>query len=210
MDKKRAFLDVSFFLMTVWLLVSSNCATGMISLIIGALILIIMKTPFMMRNTNLIGVYALLIIFIALGLQFTIGALTTIIELFGRDATLTGRTELWEDVLNIGTNPIIGVGYGSFWLGERMATLWAKYSWQPTETHNGYLDIYLDLGLAGLILMVGIIISAFRNIRERLLSNQEYAGLHVTFLVVALLYNITEAAFRPGLLMYFRLYSSCG
>jgi O-antigen ligase len=63
--------------------------------------------------------------------------------------------------------------------------------------------MYLELGMVGLFLLIGIIISAFRNISKKLFSNPDDVSLHMAFLVMALLYNVTEAAFRPGLLMYF-------
>jgi len=121
----------------------------------------------------------------------------------GRDDTLTGRTDIWARVLSMAEHPIVGGGYSSFWLGERLLTLWNEYSWHPIEAHNGYLEIYLDLGIIGLTLLAGVIVSAYASIRAAITSQVEYAALRLSLLVASILYNVTESAFRPGLLMYF-------
>ena len=64
----------------------------------------------------------------------------------GEDTTLTGRTDLWEDLEKIEVNPIVGVGFESFWVGERIAPLWERYWWHPNQAHDGYYEMFLNLG----------------------------------------------------------------
>ncbi len=202
-DNKTIIANVVMLIMTLWLIINTNCMTGTITLILGIFVLLIMKTSFMKKNINFVGIFILFTIISILFFHYTFGTLTSIIEIFGRDVTLTGRTELWHEILKLGSNSLIGGGYQSFWLGKRLEILWAKYSWQPTESHSGYIEIYLDLGIVGLFLIIGIIISGFKSIKDELSLNLNYASIRLAFFAIALMYNITESAFRPGLMMYF-------
>ena len=125
------------------------------------------------------------------------------ISALGRDPTLTGRTVLWKDVINMGTNFFLGAGYDSFWLGERRAKLWAMYWWHPTEAHNGYLEIYIELGIIGLTMLLGIIVTGFKRVKRSFIYDFEYGRLRMTFFLLALIYNITESGFKGLHLMWF-------
>ena len=82
-------------------------------------------------------------------------------EAVGKDPTLTDRTKIWAFVLGMHTNPLVGTGYQSFWLGPRL-----EYFWQNSglghlnEAHNGYLEVYLELGLIGVSLLIGFLFRA--------------------------------------------------
>jgi O-antigen ligase len=118
------------------------------------------------------------------------------IEFLGRDPTLTDRTEVWNDALSLVDDPILGAGFESFWLGDRLEALWAKWWWQPTQAHNGYIETYLNLGLIGVFIFAALIIASFRKIRLELLRNFEFGRFRLAFLFAILVYNYTEATFK--------------
>ena len=64
----------------------------------------------------------------------------------GRDPTLTDRTKIWSLVLSMHTNPLIGTGYESFWLGPRLLKVWQGGLGGINEAHNGYLEFSSILG----------------------------------------------------------------
>src|SRR5260370_480078 len=43
-----------------------------------------------------------------------------IVESLGRDPTITGRTAIWKAVLSVSGNSLVGTGFESFWMGERL------------------------------------------------------------------------------------------
>jgi O-antigen ligase len=135
------------------------------------------------------------------GLKFDVLELGT--KVLGRDLTFTGRTDLWNDLMSMAGSPMRGYGYGSFWLGERMEKLWQMYWWHPNEAHNGFIEIYLELGIVGVIILGGIIISAFRSKMKEVDENMTLMSFRTTLLIVSIMYNITESAFRPDLLLFF-------
>ena len=59
------------------------------------------------------------------------------------------------------------------------------FRWHPNEAHNGYLEIYLTLGLIGLFILAGILIHTFRKIRFELFRNFEWGRYRLGFLVAA-------------------------
>lgn len=74
----------------------------------------------------------------------------TAFETTGRDASLSGRDALWSIVFNEGKqHPVFGKGYGAFWTEGKGREL--VQTWNPRQSHNAYLDVWLDLGILGLI-----------------------------------------------------------
>lgn len=200
-DKKEVFVNILFLVMIVWLFIKANSVTSLVAFITG--ICTILGLSLIKNNVRYVGFYIFSVIFIFLILQLSFGIIESSVLNFGRDMTLTGRTDLWKDVLNMVTNPFVGTGFESFWLGERMTKLWEIHWWRPNQAHNGYIETYLNLGLAGLFLLTGVILSSYRKIRRTLIFDFDYGRFRMAFFVIALIYNITEAAFRAVSIMWF-------
>jgi exopolysaccharide production protein ExoQ len=124
-----------------------------------------------------------------------LGIGSTLLKLLGRNPTLTGRTEVWQTVLPYAVNPWIGAGYENFWIGERME-LFNRLLGGLNQAHNGYIEIYLNIGFIGLALLAGIIVTGYRNVLKQFRSDHETASLKVAFFVICLIYNFTEASFK--------------
>jgi O-antigen ligase len=199
-NRLKVIVIITVLWMTIWMLMMANSATSSVCLGLGLFILIAATFDAIRRH---FAPWMLAGIVVAAAMYMAVDVAPAMTNALGRDQTLTGRTEVWEKVLAIGTDPIFGDGYSSFWLGERLETLWAQYQWQPTEAHNGYLEIYLDLGLIGDFLLLGVILSSFRTAFRDLAADYSYGVFRLAILSIAAFYNITESAFRPGLLMYF-------
>src|SRR5208337_4048948 len=96
-----------------------------------------------------------------------------LLNMLGRDASLTGRTNLWTAVMiAIGRRPLLGYGYDAFWQGLRGESLQAAINagWLPIHSHNGYLELALGLGIPGLALFgliyISLVTSALRYLRR--------------------------------------------
>jgi O-antigen ligase len=93
-------------------------------------------------------------------------------------------------------DPILGTGFDSFWLGSRLEELWAIYWFRPSEAHNGYLEVVLNLGWVGMFLFVVIILAGYRNVVTRFDPESDIGRLWMGFFVAGLSYNISESGFR--------------
>src|SRR5262249_15625972 len=114
---------------------------------------------------------------------------------------LTDRTHIWSVLLGMDTNPLFGTGYESFWLGSRLDVVFQKAGEHINEAHNGYLEVYLNLGAIGLLLLVAFLITAYVNIcKQDVSSRTNFASLTLALWAVAVMYNITEASFKHGLM----------
>ncbi|HZD12137.1 MAG TPA: O-antigen ligase family protein, partial [Candidatus Binatus sp.] len=125
-DKKETLLTIFFLALTSWLLYLAQSATSLGVLLAGICILVLLDFNLVKRNPNstvMIGIVIASILF------WAFDVMGMILGSLNRDVTLTGRTELWKDLMEIGTNPLIGTGYESFWLGDGAKTLWIKYWW---------------------------------------------------------------------------------
>jgi exopolysaccharide production protein ExoQ len=124
-----------------------------------------------------------------------------ITSLMGRDETLTGRTDLiWSKLIPIALqNPFFGVGYGAFWIKP-------IFEFTINEAHNGYLDVFIELGTAGLLLLLLVIFSYFKKTSLAFDSDRDWANLSLSFLLIVLLHNITETSFLRSTMLIWNIF----
>jgi exopolysaccharide production protein ExoQ len=196
--RRIIIINFAFIAMTLWLLRLADSATSRVCLVLGCLVIVAAHSKLMKRHPRFLKVLlpACFCFYLLLALGF--GANADLARAVGRSATLTDRTLIWKTLLAIDTNPIVGTGYESFWLGPRLQRVWQTI-W-VNEAHNGYLEVYLNLGLIGLGLLVGFLAAAYRNICKRLTPFSSVASLSLAFWSIMLFYNITEAAFKYHLM----------
>lgn len=192
-------VNVAFIAMTLWLLHLAHSATSSVCLVIGCLVIAAAHSRFGKRHRTLLQVLCPASFFLYLILAFGFGMNAEMVRDVGRNPTLTDRTFIWKILLSMKTNPLVGTGYQSFWLGSRLQRVWQSFP-GINEAHNGYLDIYLTLGLMGLVLLVGFLIASYGTICKRIRSASALASLSLAIWTIMLFYNVTEAAFDGGLL----------
>ncbi len=110
---------------------------------------------------------------------------------FGRNESLTGRTDIWSSVLDLASrNPLLGVGYGGYWgLAE------GSYSMEVKQSHNGYLDVYLQVGMVGIVALFAFFLAFCNKVRREFDHVFDWGVFGICFLLMVLLYNYTEASF---------------
>jgi exopolysaccharide production protein ExoQ len=127
----------------------------------------------------------------------------------GRKSNLTGRTEVWKEVIPMCPDPIGGAGFETFWLGRRADTVRRFFGSQINEAHDGYIEVYLNLGLVGVGLIALILAQGYRAAARAFRRDLAFGGLLTAYVVALIFYNITEAGFRMlDLPWFFLLLSS--
>jgi exopolysaccharide production protein ExoQ len=193
--RRRELLLTGGFLVAIWLLLSeASSSTSALSLLIGGLVVWILG--FQSVNKAHVGLYAILAVFAIAIAQSVFGVYDYLLHFLHKSSTLTDRTILWNELLKFEINPLLGTGFESFWLGARRESLWAKLWWHPNQAHNGYLETYLNLGLIGLFILIGMLVATYRKGTAELFRNFEFGRLRLGFLLAVVAYNCTEAAFR--------------
>ena len=185
-------------------------ATSVVSLLLGVITYIfLLRVRRSRTNVALSASMAVVVIAVVLGISIPIigaSGLSGVVGALGRDTTFTGRTEIWQAVLPVALhNPIFGVGYGSFWINP---PIHYDLFIMVNEAHNGYLDLFTELGVVGLILFLGFLLSTFRQAQKAMAYDFEWAAFAFCFLLITVVHNITESSFlRPtnhmGAIMFF-------
>jgi O-antigen ligase len=121
----------------------------------------------------------------------------TILALFGRDLTLTGRTDLWQAVWPmIEQRMLLGYGYQAFWISPLgpAAQVWFDIDWRAPNAHNGILEWWLGLGIVGLALLAFVVLgAALRAIRASRGVDRTRTLWTLMFLSLFLLSGISES-----------------
>jgi exopolysaccharide production protein ExoQ len=132
--------------------------------------------------------------------------------LFGKDLTFTGRSALWEFVWQmIGKHPWLGYGYGALWADQYSETgfIWRAIGWEAPNSHNGFLELWLGLGLVGVtIFLLQFLTSLARTLRLISQSKTPEYFLPLLFLLFTVLVNLTESTLLDRNSIYWVLYSS--
>lgn len=195
-DPKRTRRLVAYgtiLLMIGWLLRSCNSTTSISGIVMAGGVMFLATRPSLVRKPAVVHLLVLAVLTVSLLAIFSGAFLNEL----GKDPTLTGRTETWKMLLGMPINPWVGTGFESFWLGNRLHTIWDTFQNSYfNESHNGYIEVYLNLGWIG-VSLIGLILSiGYRNIIATFRRNPERGALLLAIFLAVLFESLTEAAFR--------------
>ncbi|MDU7453382.1 O-antigen ligase [Clostridium saudiense] len=108
---------------------------------------------------------------------------------FGKTLTFSGRKYIWQYAIsNLAKHPILGNGFNS--TGELLRDkIIPIYEREASHTHNGFLEVFLQNGIVGLVLVVSIIVVAYKFVKY-LPSIQQY--IFRAYLIVFIIFNFME------------------
>ncbi len=122
--------------------------------------------------------------------------------LSGGDVTMTGRTEIWSAVMQaILKRPMLGYGFAAFWLSLRgeSANIILALRWAVPAAHNGFLEIWLQLGAVGLALFgVGLLQAVRRAFAAMYVPSFTTAAWPLAVLLLAIVYNLDESSWMQA------------
>jgi O-antigen ligase len=184
----------------VALLAMANSATSVACFGLGTLLILATGLSSIRHRPNAVHSLVLTILLVG-GLTMFLGGEGRVLHALGRQTNLTGRTDIWKAVIPLVPNRLIGAGFESFWIGPSMEKLWLSLSnWMGiehlNEAHNGYIEVYLNLGWVGVCLMAWILISGYRQAVSAFRRNSDLGSLLLAYVATAAIYNVTEAGFR--------------
>jgi len=143
--------------------------------------------------------------FLAIGISLLIliseNAEYIIVEKLGKDMTLTGRTYIWSLVVPaINRHPWLGYGYQGFWQPWRGLENPANIirhpkfgDFIPMHSHNGFLDMALNVGWVGLALFIlSLLVNLYYGVQHLTRSKGPESVLPLVVLTWAVMSNITE------------------
>ncbi|KQQ54232.1 exopolysaccharide biosynthesis protein [Rhizobium sp. Leaf311] len=122
-----------------------------------------------------------------------IGGTGSLLEAFGKDSTLTGRTYLWQQgIAALSESPLFGVGYQGYWVtgladAER---LWDEFyipSRNGFHFHNTYIETAVETGIFGTVCLILVVLTTLWGHLARFLTRRRHVESLLLFAVAALL-----------------------
>ena len=193
--KYQTHIEVFLLLTTLWLSKGpgSYSATSVGCLAFGLVVLAgfsMLRKRGVYLSTAITSVVVIGIIVIGTLTPFLHGGtLSSWAPVLGRDETFTDRTEIWDRLLpRAMQRPIVGHGVGGFWTTQTVGLA------EVNEAHNGYLEVLIDYGFAGLVLITVFLLSCCRKAHRELTIDYDWGAFWICLLLMFLLYNITESS----------------
>lgn len=124
-----------------------------------------------------------------------------LLEAMGKDATLSNRTYIWEQVIPfmLGSHTFTGYGMLMFWYDENalqnLQNRFARDSWfreMAYGSHNTLLEMWLDIGLIGIAVYFLVLLYSFRKFRH--FTEEQYLACSA-FMLPLLIRGLTERSF---------------
>jgi O-antigen ligase len=194
MELRRAWwLWSGMFALSAFLLLMSR---GKTALLCFALVTALTGALWLMRRGSVAFVLTLWSMVTAGAL---VGFLTwqapgVLLTAVGKDATLTGRTQIWTAVLNqVALHPLTGFGFAAFWERTSVPALIIRKQtgWVVPTAHNGWLDLLVQVGWIGVGLFMAVFLIAIVAIIVRTVRTREYFGaLYLTLFGV---FSVSES-----------------
>jgi O-antigen ligase len=97
-------------------------------------------------------------------------ALSSLVGLFEKDISFTGRTDIWSLMMEeIKNHWIFGCGFQGYWSTPKPSLEMLLYDlrWQINTAHQGYLDILNETGIIGFSIFLTMMIYYFINLWHR-------------------------------------------
>lgn len=197
-ERRRRAAHAGMFLLCSVLLVLSKSATAIVVTMLMLAVLPLRKLLYL-RTRRLLAAVAVVVPILAFATIWIVNSSEDILAALGRSSSLSGRIPLWQLVLEqIGDRPFRGYGFAAFWnswQGERVSDT-VKWENAVPHAHNGFLEVWLGLGIVGLAL---ILISLSRNffvaLRVARSSRQMEFSWPLLLVIFTALYNLTENSF---------------
>lgn len=120
-----------------------------------------------------------------------------ILTALGKDPSLTGRTKIWAALMReVSERPWTGYGYNAFWGPDSVPALYIRREtgWAVPSAHNGWIDVLIQLGWPGAVLVGALVAIATLAAVLRLGGQgRREGGWSLAYLAVFFLLSLSES-----------------
>lgn len=208
-QKQRLWFSLGLGL-SIMLLLLSTSKGALVNVVAMWLVIAVCRLFRLQYHLLVVSLGSIAIVSGAISLWFVENLESIVVDVLGKDLTLTGRTDLWMTVLEmIRQRPWLGYGYQAFWNGLNgpSAVVWRAEAWQVPDAHNGFLDLLLQLGIVGMaVFLIGYFANLINSIiRLRSMSGAEFVW-PLPFLIFMILSNLPETSLMRANDIFWVLY----
>jgi exopolysaccharide production protein ExoQ len=194
------------------LMVLTRSGTAIVSAVLASLVLIanlVVSRLSRFERARVLGATAIVLLPIALLLIVAADDMSTLLlDVMGKDATLTGRTMLWAHALQlIPQHPLFGYGYQAFWRQDTVQaeSLWFEFhvlSRQGFHFHSTYIETAIELGYVGAAVLIATLLGVFIKLIRWSWQCRSVAASFFTALIFCLL---TRSFVEVDVLLQFQI-----
>jgi len=181
----------SYFILVVSIvnIVASKSVTCIIlTLLCGLYYIVSVKRK--LKRTNIIILCGSIFLNSVLLLSNSISS-NKILTVIGRDATFSGRTSIWQITIElIKQSKWLGYGYRSIWANQVFEQYYYGnlLGFGPSSSHNGVLDLFLELGILGAVVYLFFLINLIRRYNAQK-NDGNIKSLNILFVMIIFIFN---------------------
>jgi len=193
----------SLLALGLWLFLLANSSTCKACFVLGSFLIIASNLRTIGRRPARVHALCLVVLLVA-GVAL-LGGQADVAGALGRESNMSGRTDIWAAVIPAVPHSLIGAGFESFWISPRVSIFQRtllQLGWDPrialglNEAHNGYIEVYLNLGWIGVCLLALVLISGYKRAVKAFRRDPELGSVFLAYIAAAVFYSITEVGFR--------------
>jgi O-antigen ligase len=142
----------------------TRSSTVIVALLVACVVLVFVWWTRSVPQSRRVPVYVTGAVVVAAGAASVVLFWSSIANALGKGADLTGRTNIWSSVVHLAQQkPAFGWGWVSYWVpwAEPFKGLAIRNGVEYLQAHNAYLDVWLQLGIVGLVIFALLVLSTF-------------------------------------------------
>lgn len=183
---------LAYVVLLIALIIGSTARTGWIVTLLVVGFIALMRFMRSVRPIERITLAWFLPALTAVGTWFVYSNQAEIAVALGKDPTFSGRTNIWSVMfLAIVERPFLGFGYDAFFIvgsGELHRLSLAAGDASLSNAENGILQMWLEIGLVGLVILAFILIRSCKHAIQCFRSDTpDYAIWYMSILFITLL-----------------------
>lgn len=210
-EQPRPYAWFGFGLSILLILLS----TSKTALVVAVLVLGVVQfcRNFRWRGKSAVVVIDLAMLVLSSVMILVIDNWVTLLSGLGKDPTMTGRTPMWGVMMQciMTERPLLGFGRGAFFAGGSPYAVRAGQSvsmnFIPPHSHNGFIELALDVGVIGFVIFVISFVIAYGQAISRTYVARNSGDLWpLAFLTFLVMNNVTESYLLRSTHVYWVIY----
>ena len=213
-ESKYRWRSLVFLILSFVVMMFSNSASSFISCMLSIIVLVLIPFVKRLKWKQAVIFFVTFLLVSSSAFILVINKADLVVSSFNRDLTFTGRIPLWGALIDLGVKhrPWLGYGYDSFWLdflGQNSPAMriWDSPAgaWLPYHAHNGFLDIFLSIGLFGfLVFVASFLVNVVRAIKLINIDKlSQSSTLSLMFLTYMFFRNLADTSLHSPNLLWF-------
>lgn len=188
------------FCCSIVLLILSKSKTSWVTFLFSLSLLPILKfAKFKYRSRTFIYI-ALVLIISSIAVLVTSNLETIVVDILRKPADFNGRFDVWAlSIESALKRPWLGYGYSGFWTSSEsdyiLVHTWAAAAGVTRfQAHNGFIDLFLQLGFLGMSIFLVNFIATLNRVVNILHSTRTIESLWMLeFLILSVVLQLTES-----------------